>query len=57
MDDVARFMASAWRRRTPKLVLTVINSSRYFQPWTKEKFAEEFQAGIIQVTLPSHNGG
>lgn len=49
MDDVARFMASAWRRRTPKLVLTVINSSRYFQPWTKEKFAEEFQAGIIQA--------
>lgn len=49
VEDIARFMAAAWRRRTPKLVLTVISSSQYYHPWTREKFQEDFKAGIIQA--------
>ena len=51
MDDVARFMVVAWRRRTPKLVLSIIGSAQYYQPWEKTRFKEEFEDGIIQVGL------
>ncbi|XP_076468214.1 transient receptor potential cation channel subfamily M member-like 2 [Babylonia areolata] len=49
MDDVAMFMGNAWRRRTPKLVLSVIGSSRYFVPWENPRFEEDFQDGIIEA--------
>ncbi|XP_076467609.1 transient receptor potential cation channel subfamily M member-like 2 [Babylonia areolata] len=49
MDDVAQFMNVVWHRRTPKLVLSVICSSRYFVPWENARFEEDFQEGIIEV--------
>ncbi|KAL8598697.1 hypothetical protein ACOMHN_033261 [Nucella lapillus] len=49
LDNMARFMGTAWRRRTPKLVLSVVGSSRYFVPWENIRFEEDFQEGIIQA--------
>lgn len=48
-DDVARYMAVAWQRRTPKMILTILSSPEYYQAWERESFAEDFQAGLIQV--------
>ncbi|KAK7097580.1 hypothetical protein V1264_004533 [Littorina saxatilis] len=49
LDEVARFMALAWHRRTPKFVLSIIGSSQYFTPWLKPSFEEDLRNGIIQA--------
>jgi hypothetical protein len=50
MDDIARFIAIAWHRCTPKLVLSVISTPDYFTPW-KKKFEEDLREGLIQVVI------
>nr|KAG5688083.1 hypothetical protein BaRGS_002688 [Batillaria attramentaria] len=49
VSSVSSVSTGSRRRRTPKLVLTIISSSQYYHPWTREKFTEDFQAGIIQA--------
>ncbi|XP_041360001.1 transient receptor potential cation channel subfamily M member-like 2 isoform X2 [Gigantopelta aegis] len=49
VDDIANYMAYGWKRRTPKIVLSVISSVKYFKQWEDEKHIEDFQAGIIKA--------
>ncbi|XP_048243432.1 transient receptor potential cation channel subfamily M member-like 2 [Haliotis rufescens] len=49
VDDVASYIAGGWRRRTPKIVLSVISSVQYFKAWENERSVDNFKRGLIQA--------
>ncbi|ESO90587.1 hypothetical protein LOTGIDRAFT_175813, partial [Lottia gigantea] len=49
VDDVANFMAYRWKKRTPKIILSIVNNNKYFKPWKNESHIEDFQRGLIEA--------
>ncbi|OWF47104.1 Transient receptor potential cation channel trpm [Mizuhopecten yessoensis] len=47
--DVAHFLGSYWKMRSPKIVLSVISGVKHFKPWKNLRFKKQFQKGIIKA--------
>ncbi|XP_022323165.2 transient receptor potential cation channel subfamily M member-like 2 isoform X2 [Crassostrea virginica] len=48
-EEVARFMGSYWKMRSPKIVLSVISGVKHFRPWKNNRLKEQFQKGITKA--------
>lgn len=48
-DDVANYMARAWKTRTPNIIVSLITSNRHYKHWKDQDHIQDFQGGIIQV--------
>ncbi|XP_055958874.1 transient receptor potential cation channel subfamily M member 1 [Patella vulgata] len=49
VDNIADFIAYRWKKRSPKVVLSLITNTKYFKAWKNEVQVEDFQRGIIEA--------
>jgi len=49
IEDVAKFIAVKWLKRSPKIILPVITGLSHFKTWKNQKQLNKFKRGIIKA--------
>ncbi|KAL5012942.1 hypothetical protein ScPMuIL_011493 [Solemya velum] len=48
-EEMSSFIATYWRMRSPKIVLSVISGVKHFKAWKSQRTKLQFQKGIIKA--------
>lgn len=55
IEDVARFMAVRWLKRSPKIIIPIVTGLTHFKPWKNQKQLNKFKRGLIKVLFTTKN--
>ena len=51
IEDVVKFMATRWLKRSPKIILPIVTGLTHFKPWKNQKQINKFKRGLIKVKI------
>jgi hypothetical protein len=51
IEDVVRFMAIKWLRKSPKIIIPIVTGLSHFKSWKNQKQLNKFKRGIIKVRI------
>jgi hypothetical protein len=49
VEEVAKFIATKWLKKSPKIIIPIITGLSHFKTWKNEKQLNKFKRGIIKV--------
>ena len=49
VEDLVKFMAIRWLKRSPKIIIPVVTGLNHFKNWKNQKQINKFKRGLIKV--------